>query len=221
MKLLKVFTRMRESPEEFVAAGKGKEFEDRIEYCIKEAGYTKLSNEPKPEGWKDIRETLLLKHMVKLRDNQYGHEREFMVQPNGSQNYPDFLVFEDQKLVCIEVKFNVNKTGKPVWNSGLPRPNGIYVLGSYPRKDVTFFVGIDVVSMQDTKELHDFFDGELSEYKERFNASNWKNQPYGFSVYIRKTFEQNKKNNPSAIVDFYSNPNRLELEENVFRLLAN
>lgn len=220
MKLLNVFQEIRKYPSEFVSAGTGKQFEESIERHIKSSGYTKLPDKPKPENWKDIRETILLKTREYFSDNLYGHNQEFMVTPNGTQDYPDFLIFENKQLICIETKFNVNNTSHPVWNSGLPRPNGIYIIGSYPRKDATFFIGKDVVTSKQAKAFHDFFDRGLPAYKEKFNSYEWKNQKYGFEVYIRKTFQQTKKNNPDAIVDFYQNPHRKKLEENVLKLLS-
>ena len=220
MKLLEVFKRIQEYPSEFVSAGTGEQFENIIEQHIKSAGYTKLPVASKPQQWKAIKKAILLKEKVKPIANAYEHYQEFMVMPNGSQDYPDFLVFENSCLVCIETKFNKGNTGKPVWNSGLPRPNGIYILGSYPKRDVTFFMGGDVVSEEDVRRLRGFFDEGLPEYTRKWNLKAGKNQRYGFGVYVRRAFEQSKKNNPDAILDFYSNPYREELEEKVLGFLS-
>lgn len=217
MKLANVFETIRKYPAEFVAAGKGTEFEERIEQLIKSEGYTKRVDHP--EQWREIKKAILLKERAEPIANIYGHKQEFMVTPNGKQNYPDFLIFEDDYLFCLETKFNKGKTGKPVWNSGLPRPNGIYLLGSFPRRDVTFFLGMDVVTVQQARNLHDFFDKGLKEYQRKRNAWEGKKQKYGFGVYIRKAFDQTKKNNPEAVLDFYENLDRLDLEENVLKLL--
>ena len=68
---------------------------------------------------------------------------------------------------------------------------------------------------EDVRKLRDFFDKGLSEYQQRFNSDEMKEQAYGFSVYIRRTFDQNKKYNPDAVVDFFENPWRAELEDAV------
>ena len=217
MKLFKVFEEIRKKPKQFVSAGKGSEFENKIEHHIKSAGYTKLAE--KPSQWKEIKEAILLKERAELIANTYGHVEEFMVTPCGSQNYPDFLIFEDSCLFCIETKFNAQGS-KPIWNSGLPRPNGIYILGSFPHLDVTFFLGMDVVTVNEAKSLHDFFDKGLPEYSKKRNLYEGKTQEYGFEVYIRKAFNQTKKNNPNAILDFYTNSKREELEENVLNFLS-
>ena len=143
----------------------------------------------------------------------------FITQPFGSQQYPDFIIFDKTRIVCIETKFSRGNQTRPVWNSGLPRPNGIYIFGSYGRTDLTFFRGIDVVSIDDVKQLHDFFDKGLRAYQQQFNDDEMNKQKYGFRVYIRKAYEQSKKHNPNAIIDFFNNPYRIELEDSVIRSL--
>ena len=86
--------------------------------------------------------------------------------------------------------------------------------------DVTFFLGMDVVTVQEARSLHDFFDQGLPEYCRKRNLWEGANQKYGFEVYIRKAFNQTKKNNPEATLNFHKNPNRLELEDNVFKFLS-
>lgn len=47
-------------------------------------------------------------------------------QPNGSQSAPDFWLSIGGKVLSLEIKSS--KTGKPMWNSGYPRPGMVYVL---------------------------------------------------------------------------------------------
>ena len=97
----------------------------------------------------------------------------------------------------------------------MPRPNGIYVFGARKQKDLTFFKGCDLLSIEETKQLHNFFDKDLREYQKQFNRNHMGEQEYGFAIYIRKAFEQKRTYNPHAVLDFFTNPKREQLEEAV------
>ena len=85
--------------------------------------------------------------------------------------------------------------------------------------DLTFFAGRDVVSLNDVQQLHNFFGERLPAYQKGFNQVQMRKQKYGFGVYIRKAFDQNKRHNSKAIIDFFSNPHRDQLENSVIDFL--
>ena len=220
-KLSNFFIEMRSNKDLYLKSSKGAEFEDRINTSLHNIGYSRLiKDDLEDDLFATLKTEVIDKETAVSLSNPFVRYRHhFITQPFGSQQYPDFLIFDKTSIVCIETKFSSNKQTRPVWNSGLPRPNGIYIFGSYGRKDLTFFRGIDVVSLDEAKELHDFFDKGLKEYQKRFNDDQMNEQKYGFRVYIRKAYEQSKRHNPNAIIDYFNNPMRLELEESVIRIL--
>lgn len=207
-----LFEAISTTPQEFVNAQRGEEFEDRIDHFLRNAmNYSRLRNTD-IHGWSALRAEALRKSDDSPIENTYDVSSSYIYQPNGGQNYPDFMVFEMQEVVCIEVKFS--KQPKPVWNSGLPRPNGFYILGMSRRGDATFFRGSDVISVEESEAMHTSFDMAHIE-EEGFNDQRMCTQKYGFSVYVRKAFDQSKKYNSNAIINYYDSPDRPRLEQNV------
>ena len=126
-------------------------------------------------------------------------------------------MLEEDVIWAVESKYAKNPQGHPVWNSGPPRPNAVYLLGNAALRDVTFFRGSDVLSAEDAQTLHQFFDG-LPSADELVN-SRMQEQPYGFVAYIRRAFEQKRTFNRNAVLDFYANPQRKELEASAIAYL--
>lgn len=207
-----LFKALQANPRRFANAVEGEEFEDRIRFFLRqELGYTRVRAD-QISDYSHLKELSLQKSESDPILNTYGVDDAFIYQPNGRHNYPDFLVFEDKEVVCLETKFA--KQPRPVWNSGLPRPNGFYIIGrSPPRVDATFFRGCDVVSAEESRKMHDFF-AQLKRKEDEFNRS-LAGQRRGFAVYNRKAFQQGKQYNPNADIDFYNSPDREALEKNV------
>ena len=208
---------MQTRPENFVAAEKGSEFQDRITIALDREAYTRILKTDIPSD-----QFTGLKEIVKRTEspteavNPSSHFRKhFIREPFGSQDYPDLLILDGDRAISVEIKFSTGRSsGHPMWNGGLPRPSGIYVFGSYGRQDVTFFRGCDVVSSRDIRKLRGFFERQKTEEAD-FNAREMTEQRYGFTTYVRRSFEQKKKHNPGAIVDFFKNPDRQDLEDAV------
>lgn len=218
-----LFTDIQKDKKKYLSCETGGDFEGKIEERLRKIGYSKLSESGIKDSGINMGGLNKVSQEINRSDllaNETGHENWFIVQPSGSQNYPDFMVFDKTTIKCIETKYSKNKQRKPVWNSGLPRPNGIYVFASYGIKDITFFMGRDIVSADDIEKLHGFFD-ELKEKQDCFNFKEMANQPYGFTAYNRKAFDQQKKVNKNAIIDYFDNPNREDLEESVIDYVKN
>lgn len=205
----------------YLVASKGSDFEERIHEGLNRQGYSRIVKSDldplQPHSFSVLKAAVTNKTSADVPTNPYesSHRKHFLVQPYGSQNYPDVLVLHDNLVVMIEIKFKKTNSGLPVWNSGLPRPNGIYIYGSLGRSNITFFRGEDIVSAEDAKLLHALFDIELKAREREFNQQVLAGHPYGFSVYVRKAFDQGKQYNDAAIVDFFTNPDREWLEANV------
>ena len=207
----------------YLEAGSGNEFERRISAKLEGLGYTVLSkhdifaNEPEGEEKFDLLKKEILKKdsEAQVTNPFQKYKKSVIPQPYSRQNYPDFLVLDNDRVISIEVKFSDKKQTRPVWNSGLPRPNGIYIFGSRGTKELTFFKGVDVLSVEDARKLHKFFDDELRKRQTEFNEAEMKDQPYGFAAYVRKAFEQKRTFNPKAVLDYFTNPDRKKLEDSV------
>ena len=122
------------------------------------------------------------------------------------------LILSNETVLCLELKSS--KTTRPVWNSGLPKANGIYIFGSYVKKDVTFFRGCDILNDDDRKRLSGFFEKAMKN-AESFNQKYMSNQEFGFGVYARKMYQNQRTYNPKAIINFFQNHRRYDLERQV------
>ena len=219
-----LFVDLQKNKGRYLASTKGGDFEDRIDTKLHQIGFSRVQADDLRdasggrERFKALKEAVLDKGSNDKIVNGFRSEfgRHFIVQPFGSQNYPDFLVFSGATVVGIETKFSATGTSSPVWNSGLPRPNGIYVFGATGRRDLTFFCGGDILSAADARQLHDFFE-QLKKHQEKFNKERMSGQPYGFAAYVRKAFEQKRVFNKSAVLDLFSNPKRDDLETAVIQ----
>ena len=70
----------------------------------------------------------------------------FILQPAGSQGFPDILVRDfNDRFVAIECKSGQGGLC-PMWNDNLPKPNTIYVLSSGAVNETTVFLGRDVMT---------------------------------------------------------------------------
>lgn len=165
---------------------------------------------------KEIKQSILNKDEILDNDTKFNHH--YLYHPFGTQNYPDFIICDKNILISIESKFTKKSKKKPVWNSGLPRLNGLYIFGSYGKQDITFFRGKDVISYEESEQFLQFFDQE-KEHAALFNTQNMSNQEFGFAAYVRTAFEQQKKYNINAVIDFFDNEKRSSMEDAVLTYL--
>jgi hypothetical protein len=104
---------------------------------------------------------------------------------------------------------------KPVWNSHLPRGNGLYIFAS--QNDITFFRGIDVIDKILYKKLVQFFqkEGEIKAFEEEFNKNLPKSER-GWKVYIRIAYDQSKSLlTLQGELNYFQHPRRKEIEVKV------
>lgn len=211
--------RTEETRQKITRAVTGKEFELRFVSLLEDNRLLRcFQDDFTPQVWKSIKMEIIKKTNGGDMDNETEKKAHFVTQPYGSQQYPDFLVFEDAKIWAIETKFNQKKASHPFWNSGLPRPNGIYIYACGARKQITFFVGKDVVQSSIAEQMHGQLD-ELKMMATKFNQQELSDQPHGFMIEVRKAFSQSKQFNKEAVLDFIANPKRDELEESVILFL--
>ena len=230
MKIDSIFKDMLKNKNIYTQARKGSEFEDRFEDVCKKQGFTrKLAGDISKE-LKLIKSEVLNdfnKNTILNRFNDKDNMVDFFVsQPFGSQSYPDFLIFTKNYIVPIEIKYSSDKSKKPMWNGNVPKANGIYIFGNNSYQDFTFFKGIDILPNKEKEKLFKFWEETIINYENyRKDAKQlFENKSldieYGFDVYPRKTFQQNKQVNGLATLDFFNNPKRQELENLTLKYLG-
>ena len=67
----------------------------------------------------------LIENDDRVIENTTRFKQNYISQPFGTQSYPDILILDNRIVLCLELKSS--KGAKPVWNSGLPKANGIYI----------------------------------------------------------------------------------------------
>ena len=82
-------------------------------------------------------------------------------QPNGSQNWPDFIIMRENNCLCFEIK--TGKGGKITWNSGFPKKNCIYIYKDMNDHRVYYFLGVDRLEgvEENVSTLKDEFEKEF------------------------------------------------------------
>lgn len=215
--LARLFIDMRDNKANYLGGtDTGKQFEKRIANGLDNARFNPILK-------RDIEKSVLTQlqqdtndhfHPAKIKNPLTKYRRHYLAQPSGSQKYPDFLIFLNDRVICIEAKFSTKKQVKPVWNGGLPRQHGIYIFAARGRGDLTFFIGRDVISEDSAREMHKFFDDYLRTKQRQFNVAQPK-QEYGFGVYARKAFDQTQRENDKAVINYFTNKSRAKLEQSV------
>lgn len=232
--LKEVFYDIQTNKDDWLKSKKGPDFEDRFESSLKKYGFNRKSKEDKNTKiiLNAIKKNIQNKIGENYIDNIYAKEDKsmedcFIRTPYGSQDFPDFLIFTKKKIVPIEIKYSENNSTKPVWNGNFPKANSIYIFGSYGKKDVTFFLGGDVLPMNERKAFIYFFK-KIKTLEEKFRKvmkdkreKNEMSFDRGFNVYVRRAYEQNKAINDMAQTDYFSHRERNVIEKNVIDLSSN
>ncbi len=216
-KIYELFYSIKHNAKNYLNAPIGKDFEERMMVQLNNIGYNRiLKSDLSKEYISDIKKRILQND--EIISNETNFKQHYLYQPFGSQNYPDFIIFDKRILVSIESKFTEKNHTKPVWNSGIPRLNGLFIFGSYGKQDITFFRGCNVVSKEERSLFQQFFAEEKGR-ADSFNKQNMSNQEFGFSAYVRTAYEQKKMYNVNAILNFFDNDKRTIMEEAVLSYL--
>ena len=229
--LVNVFIDMINNKNEWLKAETGNNFEDIFQHKLRYNGYYQLINLPDHDGFAHIKKCVLDKvgtDLLFLSDfgmKDIGINDSYLMQPYGSQNYPDFLIFTNDHILPIELKYSKGKSVAPMWNGNLPKYNGIYVFASNGRKDITFFIGNDVLSHEERKELVYFWEKIRQEGNEYLNYLKDKTKigdydfKRGFNIYIRETYTQSGAVNNKAQLDFFTADDREKIENSVIAFI--
>lgn len=201
---------------DMLQAHTGRDFEDRLDAAMHRGGFSRLQPDDL-DDWRRIK-ALVQDHEIGggiPNDTQW--RKHFVYQPAGSQQYPDFLVMDGDVIFGIETKFSKARSGKPVWNSGHPRPSGIYVYACAAHSDLTFFRGADVLSPSDVRILHEGIEAMAATARE--HNLRLSGQPRGFHIYPRAAYQQGRQFTKDADLNFFESPSRSELEASAVEFL--
>ena len=217
-------------------ASTGKAFEDKIEGLFRESGFGKVSlndedNKELAEYIQSIKPTVLGEKGYSLLENTLGaknnkYKNIFVSQPYGSQNFPDFMVFAEDKIFAIEIKYSTGNNRKPQLNGHIPMGHDIYIYGSYGARDVTYLAGFDYTSKEletllckQEKERADLFEKHHNEMEYAVNSLGLDNH-FGVETYPRKAYTT-KKFNDKTIINWIGNPYAPIYEKNVRNFVLN
>ncbi|MEK7637329.1 MAG: hypothetical protein AAB402_03020 [Patescibacteria group bacterium] len=205
---------------DYLKAETGAHFEDQIQNQLLEK-YTRIfKRDIDSDNFKLLKENISKKEDVGFFKFKTYPQR-FVKTLFGSQSYPDFIVFSGRFAVPVEIKYSKKKQNKPVWNSGLPRPNGLYIFGSYENQDVTFFLGSDVLSVGRRRLIIQFFEDVKSD-EAKFKRVTLKSAPdlerRGFAPYIRRAYDQHQVG--EAVMSYFAHPDRQRVEAHAIEVIA-
>lgn len=88
-------------------------------------------------------------------------------EPNGTQSWPDVLIVNNGKVLPIEIKSS--KTGRAVWNSGLPRQDCLYFYSNFETGSCSTFLGHHVSTEENNKNMK-LRRIALNEFKQKLDA---------------------------------------------------
>ena len=129
----------------------------------------------------------------------------FISQPCGTHNSPDFIVKTDNKLFFLECKSV--KGSAPMYNSGVPKAEYIYVLCSEKYNETTIYMGGDVLPSEQEQMIQRHI-AEARKRDEELNALL--ENHYGISYYTRPMIQHKGGNK-----NYFTHSKRSTLEANV------
>ncbi len=149
-------------------------------------------------------------HEQQVRELLDKHGFNYVWQPNGPQQSPDFRVtLPNGRVVDIECKSSQNTY--PTYNGGLPRKGVIYIFSSKRYNETTIFFADDVVSDK-KRELYSSLVEELNSVLKVYQLEEeWQQDDRGFDFYIRNMYTQTG----AGKKDYFKHSNRQQCESNV------
>ena len=206
-----------ETKEDITQATGWNDFEENLHIAMRHVGfeYRDLENgdlalqeyvtQIRPEVHHKLNSVLLENTLAKDYD---GYEDFFLVEPYGTQNYPDIMAFTNKHIVMIESKFSKNGGTTPMWNSNVPKQDSLYVFGSKGLKDVSVFTGGSLLTPDERKEIVALNEESIIEVKVKSEALSKKQSDkvgIKFKVYPRMQYQQS-----GSLLDKETNKHLLE-----------
>lgn len=192
---------LKENESSLTQVSTGPQFEGSLQQSLKRSGFNQAmmkTDQVLGDYVRKIREeahskteSVLLKNTLCSKDSDM-YKDFYIIEPYGSQNFPDMMVFTQDKIVMLESKFTISASGMPMWNSNMPKKDAFYVFGSGKINSLTFFIGNSMLKEQTRNkliELEEKIKAYTNELMDEFNDSDHENK-YGFHVYPRLAFHQ-------------------------------
>lgn len=140
-------------------------------------------------------------------------EGTYISQPCGTHNSPDFIVKDfSGKVYFLECK-SVKKSGTPMYNSGIPTAEYIYILTSKKYNETTVYLGEDVVNSEVEKLLREHIEAARARDKVMNSALSDLGNSHGISYYTRPMIQHK-----GIGKDYFMNPKRNLLEQRVLEI---
>jgi hypothetical protein len=138
--------------------------EAMVHDCLKKAGYIESKSTLTTKQKKDYKAGLRIDCPVAVG--------EFVAQPYGPQNNPDFIV-NDPTLGLISIEAKSSQQKYPTYNSGYPSPEVIYVFTSTHKSigpnQTVLFLGADALTPEQ-REIIKIANEEMKEYVANVNS---------------------------------------------------
>lgn len=211
----KLFIDLKINKNNYLNSKSGNDFENRIATYLKMSlGLNRiLKQDIDIDSWKIVQNHIqnkLATDFIDIPNNNLKHS--YVYQPYGSQQFPDYIIFTDKKVVPLEIKFSSKSQTKPIWNSNVPKANAFYIFGSYGVDDITFFCGDDIITTEHRKVLYGFFEDIRKLQNDiRLKMPILDETNRGFTPYIRSAFDQ-RKHKKTVETSFLSHPDRIKVE---------
>lgn len=155
---------------------------------------------------------LLTKHKFKeIPKKTELRNGEFIYQPNGNNNNPDFRVKYKGKVYDIECKSSEGSF--PTYNSAYPKEGFIYIFTSKKYDATTIYFGRDVYSREMEILINKMLDEMYSihdKYKPLFKKADSLKRGFGF--YLR---DMHIQEGGKEFTDYFAHPDRERCEQNV------
>lgn len=148
----------------------------------------------------------------------------YMREPFNSQSFPDFLVFENDWIVPIELK-TAEDNDKPMWNNSIPKQSAIYVFMAFSniphKREILYFKGSDVITANASR----VFKERLLEAQDQSKFSKEElvhldTYNHGWNIYVRSNYQQSK-HTAGTVTSFVDHPNKEENKKKVIKYLEN
>jgi len=140
-------------------------------------------------------------------------EGTYIVQPGGSQAFPDILVRDfGGRFVAVECKSGKSGTC-PMWNDRLPSRDAVYILSSGRHDATTVFLGRDIITPKEIQIQEDLLRDLLAvmaQYRARAQAADRYKRGWHF-----KFRPQNFQGGGQHLSDYFLHQDRGRCEKNV------
>ena len=135
---------------------------------------------------------------------------QYLAQPCGNNDSPDFIVKHNNKLYFFEAKSSSQP--HPTFNGGLPKEQYIYVFSTKKYNETTIFLGKDAVNDIKRDLFGDLVD-ELRDVVKKYQSMDaWQDDDRGFDFYMRSMFIQS---GGASKTDYFKHSDREQTEKNV------